>query len=265
MEPPKAGRKKERIDVLLMERGLARSRTEAAARVLAGAVYRRTGPAGAGGRERVEKPGTALAVDVELEVEAPPRFVSRGGDKLEGALCDLAAAGEAVPVEGAVCLDVGASTGGFTDCLLQRGAKRVFAVDVGHGQLAHKLRTDPRVCAREGVNARELEAADFDEPVTLVVVDASFIGLGKLLGAIARVLARGGEARVVALVKPQFEVGREVAAKGRGVVRDEAEREAAIAAVRGEFAAVGMVVRAEVDSRVLGPKGNRERFLVGGW
>ena len=158
-----------------------------------------------------------------------------------------------------MCIDIGASTGGFTDCLLQRGAARVIAVDVGYGQLAQKLRSDPRVDVRERVNARDLQPADLPGPIDVCVVDASFIGLGKLMPAIARLLRPGGD--LVALVKPQFEAGREAASRGGGVIRDEATRLGAIASARAAVEEAGFTVVAEVDSAVPGPKGNVERFV----
>jgi 23S rRNA (cytidine1920-2'-O)/16S rRNA (cytidine1409-2'-O)-methyltransferase len=237
---------KVRVDALLVSRELAPSRAQANALVMAGAVT-------TGGR-RIDKPGTLLSSDAPLEIAARPRFVSRGGDKLDFALGALG-----VSVAGLVCLDVGASTGGFTDCLLQRGAARVYAVDVGYGQLAEKLRKDARVDVRERVNARDLTAGDFATAPQLAVVDASFIGLGKLVGPIARVLAPGGE--LCALVKPQFEAGREAASRGRGVIRDDETREAAIAVARAAILEAGFAVLGEIDSAVHGPKGNVERFL----
>jgi 23S rRNA (cytidine1920-2'-O)/16S rRNA (cytidine1409-2'-O)-methyltransferase len=238
---------RERADALLVARGLAASRAKAQALIMAGAVF--------SGDRRIDKPGALLGGDAPLAVVTKgPRFVSRGGDKLDAALDALD-----VRVTGLVCLDVGASTGGFTDCLLQRGAARVYAVDVGYGQLAEKLRRDARVDVRERVNARDLTPDDFAPLPELCVVDASFIGLGKLIGAIARVLAPGGT--LVALVKPQFEAGREAASRGRGVIRDEETRSSAIAAARRAVEAAGFVVLGEVDSAVHGPKGNVERFL----
>lgn len=209
------------------------------------------------GPRRIDKPGALLPNDAELTVAAGPRFVSRGGDKLDHALNAFTQHG--LDVSDRICLDVGASTGGFTDCLLQRGAKKVIAVDVGYGQLAEKLRKDPRVEPRERVNARDLNPADFAEPIDIVVVDASFIGIGKLIGAVARVIRPGGS--LVALIKPQFEAGREAASKGRGVIRDEATRLAAITAARASVEEAGFSVIAEADSEVKGPKGNVERFL----
>ncbi|MCE7894797.1 MAG: TlyA family RNA methyltransferase, partial [Sorangiineae bacterium PRO1] len=194
-----------RADVALVERALAASRTQAQALILAGRVF--------SGERRVEKAGELLADDAELQVRGAPRFVSRGGDKLEGALTELA-----VDVADQVVLDIGASTGGFTDCVLQHGASRVYAVDVGHGQLAQKLRADPRVVVMERTNARHLSAASFPEPIGLVVVDASFIGIEKLMPAISAILPRAG--RLLALVKPQFEAGRDAARRARGVIRD---------------------------------------------
>ncbi len=237
---------KPRVDRLLVERGLARSRGEAAALLLAGRVF--------SGERRIDKPGALLAADAPLVVRAGPRFVSRGGDKLLGALTDLA-----LDVTGRVCCDVGASTGGFTDCLLQHGARRVYAIDVGKGLLDARLRGDPRVVVREETNARALAPADFPEPLELVVVDASFIGLAKLLPALRAVLPAGGE--LLALVKPQFEVGREAARRARGVVRDPVLREGALEGVRAAVVEAGFVLLAGADSRVAGPKGNVEHFL----
>ena len=239
-------RSRVRADALLVARGLCASRAQAQAMIMAGEVTTSD--------RRVDKPGALLAPDAALAVAARARFVSRGGDKLDFALGALD-----VRAEGRVCLDVGASTGGFTDCLLQRGAARVYAVDVGYGQLADKLRKDPRVDVRERVNARDLKPDDFTPRPDLVVVDASFIGLGKLIGAIARVVPPGGE--LVALVKPQFEAGREAASRGRGVIRDEATRLAAIAEARAAVEAAGFAVVAEIDSAVHGPMGNVERFV----
>jgi len=235
-----------RADALLVARGLAASPAQAQALIMAGEV---TTP-----DRRIDKPGALLALDAPIAVAPRARFVSRGGDKLDFALGALD-----VRAHGRVCLDVGASTGGFTDCLLQRGAARVYAVDVGYGQLADKLRKDPRVDVRERVNARDLKPEDFSPRPELVVVDASFIGLGKLMGAIAGVLPPGGE--LVALVKPQFEAGREAASRGRGVIRDEETRLAAIAEARAAVEAAGFTVIAEIDSAVHGPMGNVERFV----
>jgi 23S rRNA (cytidine1920-2'-O)/16S rRNA (cytidine1409-2'-O)-methyltransferase len=238
--------KKARVDLLLFERGLAESRERARALVLAGKVF--------SGERRVEKAGDKLPDDAPLEVrgEVHP-YVSRGGSKLAGAL-------EAFGYDpaGKVAADVGASTGGFTDCLLGRGATRVYAIDVGYGQLHAKLRSDPRVVVMERTNARHLKPDDLPERVDLVVVDASFIGLEKLLPAITGLLAPGGE--VIALVKPQFQVGRANVGAG-GVVRDEALRQAAIDQVAAEAARLSLRERGRADCVIRGPKGNLEAFL----
>jgi 23S rRNA (cytidine1920-2'-O)/16S rRNA (cytidine1409-2'-O)-methyltransferase len=248
MSSPKPARM--RVDVLLEQRGLAESRARAQASILAGEVFLN--------EQRIEKPGQLVEEGAALRVVQRRRFVSRGGDKLEAALEEMAAA--ELAIGGMTALDIGASTGGFTDCLLQRGAAKVYAVDVGRGQLDNKLLRDPRVVSRERTNARDLSPSDFDEPIDGVVVDASFIGLDKLLPAIARVVRPGGW--LVALVKPQFEVGREVAAKSRGVIRDDGERKKAIASVVDALPGFGFELRASCDSAVLGPKGNREHFLL---
>ncbi|HEX3769466.1 MAG TPA: TlyA family RNA methyltransferase [Polyangiaceae bacterium] len=238
---------KQRLDQLLVTRGLAPSRARAQAIVLAGQVFV--------GGARVDKAGALVAEDADVEVRgADHAYVSRGGVKLAGALD-----GFGVRVEGLVCLDLGASTGGFTDCLLQRGAAKVTAVDVGYGQLAHKLRVDPRVVVMERTNARTLDPAAVGGPADLTVVDASFIGLDKLMPAIARCTRSGGA--LVALVKPQFEVGREVASRARGVVRDEEVRAGAIASAADAVAAAGFAVLGRRDSTLPGPKGNVEAFV----
>jgi 23S rRNA (cytidine1920-2'-O)/16S rRNA (cytidine1409-2'-O)-methyltransferase len=238
---------KVRIDQLLVARGLAPSRARAQAIVLAGEVF----VAGA----RVDKAGTLVEEAAPVEVRAADHpYVSRGGVKLAGALDAFA-----LDVTGLRCLDLGASTGGFTDCLLQRGAAHVVAVDVGYGQLAHKLRVDPRVTVMERTNARTLEPEAIGGAVDLTVVDASFIGVAKLLPAVARCTRPGGE--LVALVKPQFEVGREQASRGRGVVRDEALRADAISAAEQAVHDAGFDVEGRADSVLPGPKGNREAFV----
>ena len=201
----------------------------------------------------IAKPGTRVRDEAALRVRGvASRFVSRGGDKLDGALDDLG-----IDPAGRLCLDVGASTGGFTDCLLQRGARRVVAVDVGYGLLDAKLRVDPRVVVRERINARNLEASQVQGPVELVVADVAFISLRLVVPALATVAPR---AEWLLLVKPQFEVGREQVGKG-GVVRDDALRTAAVESVRGAAEGLGWREIARADSRVAGPKGNREIFL----
>lgn len=238
---------KRRADVLLVEQGLAPTRSKAQALILAGQIY--------AGDQRVDKAGTLIAADAPLRVVAAPRFVSRGGDKLEGALTTLA-----VEVAGLVCADVGASTGGFTDCLLQRGARRVYAVDVGYGQLASKLASDPRVVAMDRTNARYLTAASFPEAIELAVVDASFISLGKLLPALRALLGEG--ARLLALVKPQFEAGRKEAGRGHGVIKDPEVRLRTIADARTRIEEHGFQLEDGCDSALAGPKGNLEHFLL---
>ncbi|HKQ70244.1 MAG TPA: TlyA family RNA methyltransferase [Polyangiaceae bacterium] len=239
-----------RIDVLLVERGLAPTRAKAQALILAGAV--------SSGSERIDKAGTLVDPTIALEVAGDKnRFVSRGGEKLEHALVYFAA--EGLDVAGAVAVDVGASTGGFTDCLLSRGVHKVYAVDVGYGQLAYPLRNDPRVVVRERTNAKSVTRESFAEPIDLVVVDASFIGLGKLMPAIASVLRPHGN--LVALVKPQFEAGRDAARSGHGVIRDPVVRAGAIDGARSAVVATGFSIEREIDSAVPGPKGNVEHFL----
>jgi 23S rRNA (cytidine1920-2'-O)/16S rRNA (cytidine1409-2'-O)-methyltransferase len=238
---------KTRADQLLVARGLAPTRARAQALVLAGKVYV--------GEKRVDKAGSLLAEDADISVRGEDHpYVSRGGVKLAGALDAFG-----VDARGKRCLDLGASTGGFTDCLLQRGAASVAAVDVGYGQLAHSLRTDPRVLVLERTNARTLEPSQIGGAAELVVVDASFIGLAQLLPAIARCLVPKGE--LVALVKPQFEAGREAVSRGKGVVRDPQVRAAAIERVTSDVRDAGFEVLATTDSVLAGPKGNVEAFL----
>jgi 23S rRNA (cytidine1920-2'-O)/16S rRNA (cytidine1409-2'-O)-methyltransferase len=238
---------KTRLDQLVVDEGLAPSRTRAQALILAGAVLV--------DGTRVDKAGTLVsdAASVTLRGEPMP-YVSRGGVKLAGALDAFA-----VDPRGRRCLDVGASTGGFTDCLLQRGATSVVAVDVGYGQLAHRLRVDPRVVVLERTNARALTPAMVGGEVDLTVVDASFIGLEKLMDAIRDCTRVGGE--LVALIKPQFEVGREEASRTKGVIRDEGVRGAAILAALGHVREAGFVIIAHADCVIAGPKGNREAFV----
>ncbi len=235
-----------RIDALLTERGLAGSRTSAAASVRAGMV--RIGSDG----PRATKPGQVVPDDTELLVEGRPRYVSRGGLKLEHALDALG-----LVVTGRSCLDVGASTGGFTDCLLRRGAERVIALDVGYGQLDWGLRNDPRVHPIERRNARELAPADLPYEPGLATIDVSFISLAKVLPAVARCLAPAGE--ILALVKPQFELGRG-RVKG-GVVRSAEDRREALVSVAEAAQRLGLAVKGFASSGLPGPKGNRETFV----
>jgi 23S rRNA (cytidine1920-2'-O)/16S rRNA (cytidine1409-2'-O)-methyltransferase len=267
---------KQRLDTLLAERGLFESRSRAAASVMAGEV--RVGPAGS----RAEKPGEMVAADVVVSVAERPRYVSRGGIKLENALARTEFA-----VAGRVALDVGASTGGFTDCLLQHGAATVVTVDVGYGELHHRLRTDPRVHVLERTNARALEPAMLPVVPNLAVVDVSFISLTKVLPAVLGCLATPYD--VLALIKPQFEAPRASVGKG-GVVRDPGARRAALVAVGLTVAGVestplgsgadlyvtnsasspvppvaGLLASPTVlgyrSSGLPGPKGNRETFI----
>ncbi|MFW5739373.1 MAG: TlyA family RNA methyltransferase, partial [Myxococcota bacterium] len=236
--PPK---RKMRVDVLLVERGLAPSRARAQALVMAGLVD----VAGA----RVDKAGTAVPADAEVRVrEGGTRYVSRGGDKLAGALERFQPHGLAV--EGRIAADFGASTGGFVDCLLQHGATRVHAIDVGHGLLHERLRSDQRVVVRERVNARRVTAGDLGEHVQLVVIDASFIGLGKLLDAARSVLLDGGE--LVALIKPQFEAGRREVSRGRGVIRDEQVRAQIVGDVLEQVREAGFETIADAACAIAG-------------
>ncbi len=241
--------KKLRLDELLVARGLVASRAQAKALIMSGRVLR--------GTERLDKPGKEFAADLELTIEQPPRFVSRGGEKLAAALERFA-----VDVRGAHVLDVGASTGGFTDCVLQAGAADVVCVDVGRAQLHAKLRADPRVTNLEKVNARHLVAGDLPRAeFDALVMDLSFISLTAVLPAVWPLLRRGGT--LVALVKPQFEAGKAEVDKGRGVIRDAAVQDAALATVRDfalrELAGASLV--GTMDSPITGADGNREFLL----
>lgn len=239
---------KKRLDTLLVERGLAESRARAQALVLAGAVYSDT--------RRLDKPGHSLPDDTPLTVKGRDHpWVSRGGVKLAHALDHFE-----IDPQGCVCLDIGASTGGFTDVLLAHGATRVYAVDVGHGQLAWKLRNDPRVVVLERTNARELTREIVPEPVDLIVCDASFIGLEVVLPASLALAGTG--ARLVALIKPQFEAGREHVGKG-GIVRDSAVRENVIARIVAWLGAQpGWTVEGTCESPIAGADGNIEYLIA---
>ena len=238
--------KKARIDAVLAERGLFPSRTAAAGAVRAGAV--RVGQDG----PVALRPSQLVEPEAALIVEQGPRFVSRGGIKLDNALETLG-----LDLSGLDCLDVGASTGGFTDCMLQRGAARVAAVDVSYGQIDLGLRQDPRVTVIERLNARELSPADLPFAPALATIDVSFISLAKVLPAVARCLAPHGEA--LAMVKPQFELGRERVSKG--VVRSADDRREAILGVALAARELGLAVRGFASSGLPGPKGNRETFV----
>jgi len=240
-----------RLDQLLVERGLCDSREKAKRLVLAGQVRINGHPA--------RKPSDTVKPADNVTVDAPEKFVSRGGHKLEHALEQFK-----LDVSGLTAIDIGASTGGFTDCLLQHGAAKVFAVDVGQGQLAWKLRQDPRVVVMEKTNARYLTCKDFPgetgPPADLIVVDCSFISLRKILPSATPLVK--SEGRIVALIKPQFEAGKEEADKGRGVITDAAVHERVLAELQ-EFVAsqAGICWRGVVESPLLGPAGNKE-FLA---
>jgi 23S rRNA (cytidine1920-2'-O)/16S rRNA (cytidine1409-2'-O)-methyltransferase len=246
---------KRRLDVLLVERGLCESREKAKRAIMAGQAL----VAG----QVTDKPSAEVATDAAIELKAEEKFVSRGGHKLEAALDHFK-----IRVADAVCADLGASTGGFTDCLLQRGAARVHAVDVGKGQIAYKLRRDPRVVVHDGVNARHLQRQEIGEAVDIVVIDVAFIGLAKVLPAAKELLkpAAGGSTSgdsgvIIALIKPQFEAGPKDVGKG-GVVKDEAVRRRVVDAVR-TFATeeLGLRCGGVIESPLLGPAGNKE-FLI---
>ena len=235
------------MDVLLVERGLAESRAKAQAMIMAGQVRVAD--------QVALKPATPVSTDSVLTVDSGPRFVSRGGEKLDAAL-------EAFRIEvaGMVCADVGASTGGFTDCLLQRGAARVYAIDVGKGILHWKLRNDPRVVVMEETNARYVES--LPEQMALVTVDASFISLKILLPVVKQWLeALQGKGEIIALIKPQFEAGKKDVARGDGVIRDPEIHKQVLLDVLGFAQNKGFQIRGLVKSPLLGPKGNAE-FLV---
>ena len=238
--------KRERIDKLLVERGLAESRTKAQAMVMAGVVLVN--------EQRVEKPSEQISSDSEIRIkhadDPTSRYVGRGGLKLEAALQRFQ-----IDVCGAVCLDVGASTGGFTDCLLQNGAAKVFAVDVGHNQIDWRLRNDPRVEVREGVNARYLQPDDFPTKFDLAVIDVSFISVTKILPSVIPLLKP--DCSLVVLIKPQFEVGRADVGRG-GVVRNEEKRMKAVDKVNEFAATLELKVGGVIESPITGAEGNVE-------
>jgi len=237
---------KERLDKLVLERGLAPSRERAKALIMAGQVVVDD--------HLADKAGLMVALSAEIRLKGEPLpYVSRGGLKLEKGLDSFG-----IDVQGLSALDVGASTGGFTDCLLQRGASRVIAVDVGYGQLAWKLREDPRVLSLEKTNIRHLEPETLPELPDLAVIDASFISLDKVLPPTLRLIKDGGT--IVALIKPQFEVGRGQVGKG-GVVRDEKKHLEVVESITALAQGLGLTVLGVCESPILGPKGNKE-FLI---
>jgi len=239
-----AASRKQRLDVLLVERGLAPTRSKAQAQIMAREVKVNG--------ETITKAGMRVPSDAEISMKSAPPFVSRGGEKLAGALRDFS-----YDVRGKICADVGASTGGFTDCLLQNGAARVYAIDVGYGQLAHKLRVNERVIVMERTNARYLDS--LGEPVELVVIDASFISLRLLLPTIQKWLA--APADVIALIKPQFEAGREEIGKG-GVVKDRAVHERVIREIATFAAEQGFHIAGLTISPIRGLKEGNIEFLI---
>lgn len=241
---------RQRLDQLVVERGLADSRARAQALILAGKV--RTGVGDAVRLDR--KAGDLVDPDLPIALVAADPYVSRGGHKLAAALDAFG-----IDPAGLVCLDAGASTGGFSDVLLQRGATRVHAVDVGRGQLADRVARDPRVVVHDRTNARSLTPETIGEPIELAVIDVSFISLGLVLGPIASTLRSRPSAPIVALVKPQFEVGK--GATDHGVVRDPAAHRAVLERIAAMAAGLGLGTRAVIASPIVGPEGNRE-FLV---
>lgn len=238
---------RERIDKLLVDRGLADSRTKAQALVMAGAVLV--------DEQLVRKPSELfnLSANIRIKDDATSPYVSRGGIKLEAALNSFQ-----VDVSGLLCLDVGASTGGFTDCLLQRGARKVVALDVGHNQIAWKIRNDPRVEVREGVNARYLARSDFDARFDLATIDVSFISLTMILPAVTPLLSDAG--RVIALIKPQFEVGKGEVGKG-GIVKNPTQHQRVVDEINAAADALGLKVGGVIESPIKGADGNVE-FLA---
>jgi 23S rRNA (cytidine1920-2'-O)/16S rRNA (cytidine1409-2'-O)-methyltransferase len=237
---------KERLDKLMVERGLVDSRARAQALILAGKVLVR--------EQRIDKPGQAVERDSEIRIKGEPlKYVSRGGLKLEAALAEFH-----IDPRGKTCIDIGASTGGFTDCLLQSGAAQVWAIDVGHNQIAWRIRQDERVVVIEGQNARYLEADQFPAPFDLATIDVSFISLSKIFPAVASVLKE--EADCIALIKPQFEVGLGEVGK-KGIVKDAMKHRRVLQEVKRRAAEVGLKAMDVMASPIMGAEGNRE-FLI---
>jgi 23S rRNA (cytidine1920-2'-O)/16S rRNA (cytidine1409-2'-O)-methyltransferase len=244
--------KKERIDKLLVEFGFADSRTKAQALVMSGVVLVN--------EIRVEKSSQEFPIDSKIRIKgktAESKYVSRGGLKLEKALCDFH-----INVSACVCLDIGASTGGFTDCLLQHGAEKIFTVDVGTNQLVWKLRNDARVEVRENINARYLKPEDFDEKFDIIVMDVSFISVTKIFPVLPSLLKNTG--KIIILIKPQFEVGRGEVGKG-GIVRDTEKHERVIKEVNKSAEENGLQVYGVIDSPILGADGNKEFLALYGY
>jgi 23S rRNA (cytidine1920-2'-O)/16S rRNA (cytidine1409-2'-O)-methyltransferase len=238
--------RKERLDKLLVKKGVVQSREKARALIMVGKV--------AAEKNRIDKPGTQINVDAQLQIQEGDSFyVSRGGEKMEGALKVFG-----VDPAQMVVMDVGASTGGFTDCILQKGAKKVYAVDVGYGQLAWKLQKDPRVVNLERRNIRYLQREEVQEEIDLILIDTSFISIEKFLPHLFGFLKRGGA--ILCLIKPQFEVGKGEVGKG-GVVRDKALHEKVIGRISNFSRGLGLKVLGVTESPLLGPKGNKEFFI----
>jgi 23S rRNA (cytidine1920-2'-O)/16S rRNA (cytidine1409-2'-O)-methyltransferase len=237
--------RKARLDVVLVERGLFPSREQAQRAIMAGEITV--------GEQRVDKPSATIAAAADIHVRAAPPYVGRGGVKLEGALRHFG-----ISVAGMTALDIGASTGGFTDCLLQQGARKVYAIDVGHGQLAWKIRNDPRVVVREKLNARFLTKADIPDSIDLVVIDVSFISLTLILPNAFELLTPNG--MVLALIKPQFELQAADVGKG-GIVREPELHEKAQEKIRAFVLAAGYTVEGVVPSQIAGTDGNQEFFI----
>ncbi|KPK00896.1 MAG: hypothetical protein AMK71_07545 [Nitrospira bacterium SG8_35_4] len=237
--------KKVRLDKLLFERGLVESREKAKALILAGNVLVNG--------QVVDKAGSLVKLDDSVSLKERLRYVSRGGLKLEQALHEFN-----IDVKGVIAMDVGASTGGFTDCLLQNGARKVYAIDVGYGQFDIKLRNDERVVLLEKTNIRYLEKEKVEDAINIAVIDVSFISLLKVIPRVMEFLQE--EAEIVALIKPQFEVGRKDVGKG-GVVKDEEKRRAAVARIKSESEKIGLTVAGITESPLKGPKGNVEYLI----
>lgn len=237
---------KERLDKLMVERGLAESRARAQAMILAGQVLVRD--------QRIDKPGQTIDIEAEIRIKGESlRYASRGGLKLEAALREFK-----VDPAGKICLDIGASTGGFTDCLLQHGAARVWAIDVGHNQLVWRLRQDKRVVVIEGMNARNLAGEEFPAKFDLATIDVSFISLAKILPGVAQITKDGAD--IIALIKPQFEVGKGEVGKG-GIVSDPAKHRRVLIEVKDAALSLGLTALRVIASPILGAEGNRE-FLM---
>jgi 23S rRNA (cytidine1920-2'-O)/16S rRNA (cytidine1409-2'-O)-methyltransferase len=238
---------KKRLDLILVEKGLTQSRQRARALIMSGSVRVNS--------QKIDKPGALVTGSEDIAVKGQDHpYVSRGGLKLEEALSLLQ-----ISVTGLLCLDVGASTGGFTDCLLQHGADRVFAVDVGYGQLAWTLRQDSRVIVLERTNIRHMPETALPSQVDLITIDVSFISLKIVVPAVLKFLKKGGQ--ILALVKPQFEVGKGHVGKG-GVVRDQTQHQEVIQNLADFFKTIGLLCKATMPSPILGPKGNREFFFL---